>query len=62
MNILYYDQNVLWSPQIDDLEDEYAIGFEDEEYISISNNRDRKGKWLSLFVATLANPSQFLPI
>ena len=62
MNILYFDQNVLWSPQVEDLEDEYAIGFEDEEYISISSNRERKGKWLSLFVSALANPSYSLPI
>ena len=39
MNILYFDQNELWSPQIDDLEDEYNIGLEDEEFISISRSR-----------------------
>ena len=63
MNILYFDQNELWSPQIEDLEDEYNIGVEDEEYISISSRRVKgKGKWLSLYVAALANPQHSLPI
>ena len=62
MNILYFDQNELWSPQIEDLEDEYNIGVEDEEYISISRSRQKKGRWLSLYVAALANPALSLPI
>ena len=62
MNILYFDQNELWSPQIEDLEDEYNIGVEDEEYISISRSRQKKGRWLSLYVSALANPALSLPI
>ena len=30
MNVLYFDEGQLWSPQIDDLEDEYDINIEDE--------------------------------
>ena len=36
MNVLYFDQSQLWSPKIDDLQDEYDINIEDEQFYSIN--------------------------
>ena len=30
MNVLYFDQKDLWSPKIDDMDDEFDINIEDE--------------------------------
>ena len=62
MNVLYFDQSQLWSPKIDDLEDEYDISMEDEEYHSINKNKNKTGKWLSLWVTSITNPSDTLHI
>ena len=38
MNLLYFDESELWTPKIDDLDDEFDISIEDEEYHSINKN------------------------
>ena len=62
MNVLYFDESQLWSPQIDDLEDEYDINIEDEQYYSINKTHNREGKYLSLWVTPITNPSDTLHI
>ena len=61
MNILYFDQKELWSPKIDDLEDEFDCSIEDEEYHSINRNQLTKGKWLNLWVTPMSNPAVSVP-
>ena len=47
----------MWSPKIDDLEDEFGISVEDEEYCSINKNQLAKGKWLSLWITPISYPT-----
>ena len=62
MNILYFDQKDLWSPKIDDMEDEFDISIEDEVYHSINRNQLSHGKWLTLWVTPIANPEVSVPL
>ncbi len=56
MNILYFDHNQLWSPKVMDMEDEFEIDVEEEDYHSINRNQISQGKWLSLWVTPMNKP------
>lgn len=62
MNVLYFDESQLWTPKIDDLDDEFDINMEDEEYHSINKNKNTTGKWLGLWVTSITNPADTLHI
>ena len=47
----------MWSPKIDDLDDEYDISVEDEEYHSINKNQVAYGKWLYLWITPFSHPA-----
>jgi hypothetical protein len=46
----------LWSPKVNDIEDEFEIDVEEEDYHSINRNQHSKGKWLSLWVTPMHKP------
>ena len=56
MNVLYYNQSDLFSPQIEDLDDEYGMSKENEEYCSTSKSHSKTGKWLNLNIAPIVDP------
>ena len=62
MNILYFDQKDLWSPEINDMDDEFDCKIEDEEYHSINRNQLSQGKWLTLWVTPIASPEVSVPL
>ena len=62
MNVLYFDSNEVWSPQVNDLEDEYQVNHMDEDYFSMSKQSLKRGKWVALHVALLSEPSNLLRI
>lgn len=62
MNLLYFDETELWTPKIDDLDDEFDISVEDEEYHSINKNQTAQGKWLNLWATPIAFPNECIPI
>ena len=61
MNVLYFDQKDLWSPKIDDMDDEFDINIEDEQYHSINHNQISQGKWLTLWVTPITSPEVSVP-
>jgi hypothetical protein len=62
MNVLYFETRDMWSPEIDDLIDEYEVDIEDEEYLTVSNAQFEKGRWLNLMVTEMSHPGVSLPI
>ena len=62
MNVLYFDQRQLWTPQINDTTDEFDIAEEEEEFHSINRNQISKGKWLSLWITPISLPSVRIPM
>jgi hypothetical protein len=53
MNILYYDEKQLWSPKLNDLQEEYNT----TETISINQAQIGQGKQMTLFVAPFDSPA-----
>ena len=62
MNVLYFDQSDMWSPTTDDLNDEYEVTVEEQDYYSMSKSSLRRGKRVALHIATLYSPSIMLKI
>ena len=52
----------MWSPSINDLEDEYEVTVEDQDFYSMSKSSLRRGKRVSLHISTLYSPSIMLKI
>ena len=64
MNILYFRQAEVWSPDIVDLNDEYKVKAEDEEFISVGKDQVNESRThaISFFAICMHDPSLVLPI